>query len=363
MFPIRKKTTFVSSFGDNIYYSWEQVVQLTDHEAIILNTNGTHYDFGHQNRTKILNFHLLQNPISFIRGIYHLATSKFVFIDNYYGFLSATSFRDSVKCIQLWHANGAVKKFGLEDPSIRFRSRRAYDRFLKVYNRFHYIVVGSKKMEDIYKEAFAANDQQFLRTGIPRTDLFFNQELHQEVKESIKLNYNIPNDKKVILYAPTFRDTQLKQHSIKLNINKVYQELKDDYVLLLRLHPAILKKYNNNYPEFIIDVSDYPELNHLLFVCDYLITDYSSIPFEFSLLEKPMIFYPYDLEEYAKTRGFWARYEELVPGPIAKQTDELIDIIKNHEFNMDDVKRFSNEWNEFNDGQASEKLVNEVYKK
>ncbi|MFD2637641.1 CDP-glycerol glycerophosphotransferase family protein [Piscibacillus salipiscarius] len=359
--PLREKTTFVSSFGDNIYYTWQKVIELTEHKTVILNQNGLKNNIENNDRTVIRTFHLLQRPFSFISGIYHLATSKVIFIDNYFGFLSATNFRDQVRCIQLWHANGAVKKFGLEDPSIQFRSENAYKRFKKVYQRFHYVAVGSEKMEGIFKEAFDVNDESFIRTGIPRTDIFYDRKTKNSSTQQVKDYFNLPDDKKIILYAPTFRDSQLKQHSIKLNINQLYQELKDDYILLLRLHPAILKKYNNNYPDFIIDVSDYPEINHLLFVSDYLITDYSSIPFEYSLLNKPMIFYPYDLEEYRKTRGFWEDYETSMPGPIATTTSELIDIILKHQFDMGVIKQFSNEWNQFNHGNSSTKLIKRIY--
>lgn len=360
LLPLKEKTTFVSSFGDNIQFVWNQVLQETKHETVVLQTNVGH-QFEENERTKLYTFSLLYKPITYIKGIYHLATSRVVFIDNYFGFLSAANFKKSVTCVQLWHANGAIKQFGLKDPSIQFRSQRAHKRFLRVYDQFHRVVVGSDEMVGIFELAFGLDRERMLTTGIPRTDIFFNQEKMTEVSEYVKSIYEIPNDKKVIMYAPTFRDQQLRRHSIKLNIKKFYEELKDDYVLLLRLHPAILRQYHNNYPDFIIDVSSYSDMNHLLFISDYLITDYSSIPFEYALLNRPMIFYPYDLDEYSETRGFWEDYEELVPGPIAKNTNELIDLLKRNEFDLEVVKDFSQRWNRYNDGEASQKLVETIY--
>src|SRR5699024_2135915 len=124
------------------------------------------------------------------------------------------------------------------------------------------------------------------------------------------------HQKNVILYAPTFRDDLLHSADIAVDIDQLYRELRDEYVLLLRLHPAVRGTFVNQYPDFVLDVSGYPDIHSLLIVTDLLITDYSSIPFEFSILGKPMIFFAYDLEYYAATRGFWEDYESLVPGPI-----------------------------------------------
>lgn len=362
LFPTKKKTVLVSSFGDNIYFVWKEVLEKTDDDVVILKIPGSKGNFIPNPRTKVIHFDMMRMPLSFILGVYHLATSRFIFIDNYFGFLSATPFKKGVTCVQLWHANGAIKQFGLKDPSIQFRTERAYKRFRKVYSRFHRIVVGSDEMAEIFKQAFHVEDNIILKTGIPRTDIFFNNEQINKLKDKLFNKYPMIKKKKVILYTPTFRDQQLRRHSIKLNIKKLYEELKDDYVFMLRLHPAIMKKYENNYPDFIVDVSDYPDANHLLFVTDILISDYSSIPFEYALLEKPMIFYPYDLDEYKVSRGFWKNYEEMVPGPIAKNTDELINLIKEEQVDLSHIKEFSKKWNKYNDGFASERLINYLYK-
>src|SRR5699024_12558819 len=105
-----------------------------------------------------------------------------------------------------------------------------------------------------------------------------------------------------LFYAPTYRDNELDIGELKLDIEKMYQAFKHDYVLLLRLHPAINGEFQNKYPGFVINVSGNYNINHLLVITDILITDYSSIPFEFSLLNKPMVFFAYDLEDRKSTR-------------------------------------------------------------
>ncbi|PWA12876.1 CDP-glycerol--glycerophosphate glycerophosphotransferase [Pueribacillus theae] len=359
-YPQKKKSTFVASFGDNILFTVEELEKQTDEQVVILKTSQCKVNFEERPNRIILHFEL-RHFMDWVRSIYHLATSPKIFVDNYFGFLAAADFKPNVTCIQLWHAAGAIKQFGLKDPSIENRSQRAMKRFKKVYDRFHYVVVGSEKMACIFKQSFGLSDERIVRSGIPRTDFFFDSEAMGRTAESLRSAYPLINEKKVILYAPTFRDGELTISQLALDIDNMYQELKDEYALFLRLHPAVRADFTNQYPDFICDVSDCPDVNHLLLITDILVTDYSSIPFEFSLLHKPMIFFAYDLEEYAETRGFWEPYEKMVPGPIVGDTDELIQVINDGDINIDAVRDFANEWNEYSTGRSSEKLIQMVY--
>src|SRR5699024_10985098 len=150
--------------------------------------------------------------------------------------------------------------------------------------------------------------------------------------------------KKVILYAPTYRDNQFVVSDIQLDLEKMYTAFKDEYVLFIRMHPTVEIDAINHYPDFIFDVSEGIHINHLLVITDILVTDYSSIPFEFSLLHKPMIFFAYDLEAYAHARGFWELYEDVVPGPIVETTDELISVMQEDKFNMSQINSFARIW-------------------
>ncbi|MEN1967740.1 CDP-glycerol glycerophosphotransferase family protein [Lentibacillus sp. N15] len=359
-FPQKKKTVFVASFGDNILYTLNELEKQTDEPAIILKTSQCKGNF-EQITAHILNFNP-GNLVQWLQSIYHLATADKIFIDNYFGFLAVTDFKANVQCIQLWHAAGAIKQFGLKDHSITNRSSRAHERFQKVYNRFTHVVVGSEKMAEIFKESFGLSNNAILRSGIPRTDLFYDKEERKNVEQTIRQLYPIINQKKVILYAPTYRDDQLDNATIALDIERLYQHFHEEYVLFLRLHPAIKHAFVNNYTDFVYDGSDITDVNHLLLVTDILITDYSSIPFEFALLERPMIFFAYDLEKYEQARGFWEDYETLVPGPVVTKTDDIIDVIKNEIFDMNRVKDFANQWNQYSTGNASKILISTFYK-
>lgn len=358
-FPLQQKTTFVASFGRNILYTMREVEKTTDHRIVILKVHPCNITFKKRPRRRIISFKV-GNFIDWMESIYHLATSEKVIVDNYFGFLAVTDFKENVTCVQLWHAAGAIKQFGLRDLSIENRPPSAFRRFKAVYSRFDYVVIGSDKMAAIFKEGFGIKEKQLLRTGIPRTDFFFDHENLEKAAQSLRRYFPIIDEKKVILYAPTYRDQELHVQELKMDIEKMYKYFHDDYVLFLSLHPAVKVDIENNHPDFAIDVTTY-NINHLLVIADVLISDYSSIIFEYSLFNKPMVFFAYDIDEYAEERGFWEVYEELVPGPVVCNMDDLVEVIKNEAYDMSGVREFSEEWNRYSKGRSSEQLVRVVY--
>ena len=362
LFPLKKKTTLVASFGGNILFTAKEIEAQTEDSVIILKTSKCPVYFARTSRRRVLNFET-NHIFHWLSSVYHLATSHNVIVDNYYGFLAVTNFKPETQCIQLWHAAGAIKQFGLKDLSIVDRSPRAFKRFNEVYKRFDQVVVGSEHMAAIFRESFGLSEEQILRTGVPRTDFFFDERLKDTAKKSLTFDFPAIKEKKVILYAPTYRDDELDSPQLMLDLDKLYKAFKYDYVLFLRLHPAVNGKFENKYPGFVYNVSSYSNVNQLLVIADILITDYSSIPFEYSLLNKPMIFYAYDLEEYEKARGFWENYEDLVPGPIVKTTNEVIQVIREGNYDLDRVRIFAEEWNEYSKGHSSEALVQSINKK
>lgn len=362
--PLKDKVTFVVSFGDNSQYVYEEMRRKNISFDVVFLCKGNS-----QNR-----FHIYEdaavvnmggaNPIDLVRMAYHLATSRYVFVDNYYGFLAVTHFKPEVECVQLWHASGAIKKFGLMDSSVKHRSKRAQERFHKVYSRFRKIIVGSDTMAQYFMNAFGVKGENILRTGIPRTDFFYNQNEKERIFNEMTKQNELLWNKKVILYAPTYRDHELDRFKLEMDLDKMYKELSDDYVLVLRLHPAIkhAEDYSKKYTDFVLNYSSNEyDINELLIVTDVLITDYSSIPYEYSLLNKPMIFFAYDLDTYEADRGLWENYEQMVPGPVVKTTEDIINTIKQNDFDMNQIEEFSRKWNKYSKGHSSENLVSYLF--
>ena len=205
-------------------------------------------------------------------------------------------------------------------------------------------------MIPVFKKAFNLKDDQFLKTGIPRTDFFYDEAAKSVAIKAVYAAYPEIESKKVILYAPTFRRDELEGQEIGLEIEKMTAALGPEFMLLIRMHPAVKMNYVGTELAGVLDVSAYPNVNHLLLVTDYLLSDYSSMPYEFALLNRPQIFFPYDLEEYEKESGFWSSYEDVVPGPIVQSTDEIIELIRKDDFNLEEIAAFSSRWNRYSWG-------------
>jgi teichoic acid glycerol-phosphate primase len=166
----------------------------------------------------------------------------------------------------------------------------------------------------------------------------------------------------VLLYAPTYRENQLLDAELKIDLKSMAEQFGEDYVLILKIHPAVKNKISipAEVSHFAHDFSSYHHLNELLFVTDILITDYSSIPFEYCLLNRPIIFFLYDLEEYEQERGIWEDFIKFLPGPIAYSSSEISTIISQGDFDYQRIRSFSAKWNEYSNGGSSKNVLDQV---
>ena len=180
---------------------------------------------------------------------------------------------------------------------------------------------------------------------------------------------NIPSDKKVILYAPTFRDNQHQSgmgytYQTEVNFQLLQEKLQDQYIILFRAHYLVANSFDfEKYQGFIYNVSDYDDINELYVISDFLITDYSSVFFDYANLKRPILFYMYDLEEYKEElRGFYIDISEL-PGEIAQTEQELLKLIENTKDFVYNEKyqAFHEKYNYLDDGQATKRVVNKIF--
>ena len=322
------------------------------------------YEFNMDRRLikKIFNF--------FIVTPYHVATSKIIFLDNIFLPFAYTKFKKSVAVVQLWHGTGSIKKFALDSEKGTIKKLAK-----KACSKQTHLIVGSKEMIPIYASAFGMELEKIFPIGSPRCDFFFNVTYTKTKKNKFRENYPELSNKKIVLYAPTFRDESFKKKirnkklklddslNLNLEIFELLNLLSEEYVLILRLHPSISKDFSidnlmldNSLKKRIYDFSTFNSLNSLMLISDCIITDYSSIIFEYSLLNKKMIFYPYDLKEFEEySRGFYFSYEEFVPGDIAL---EISDISKKIAENIIEIKnkQFKDRFMEGCDGNSAKKL-------
>ena len=286
------------------------------------------------------------------------ATSSVVFVDDYYHFLSYLKKKDDVKLIQLWHACGAFKTFGFTrlgkkgGPKQTDPNHRMYD----------YAIVSSQEIAKHYAEGFGLSDENVVATGIPRTDIFMDKEYASKIRSSFYERYPQLKNKKIMLFAPTFRGNgQMSAFypTDAFDIEKAYEGLGGEYAILIKLHPFCEERFEipEKYSDMIIDMSDEDELNDLLFVTDLLVTDYSSVIFEASLLNIPMMFYAFDLYDYIASRDFYYDFEGFVPGKIVFSENELINAINKKDFESEKVDGFKNKFFDDLDGKSSERVT------
>lgn len=361
LLPLKKKVVIIATFEENANFLLREFKNQESLGNVILLHEYTKRDC-QDNSPTCIHFSN-KKPLDLIKAIYYIGTSKTIILDNYFAFLSVIKVRKGVEFIQIWHAAGAIKHFGLLDKSVVTRSQNAKNRFIRVYEKFDKVVVGSEKMVEVFKEAFQINEGKFLRTGVPRTDIFYNHEIKELTTSKLYEEYPQLQGKKVILYSPTYRDGELSSFKLKLDLKKMKQLQEKNYFLIMKLHPAIKHEKGTlmkDHPDFILDLSHYRRMNDLLLITDILVTDYSSIPFEFALRNKPMVFFPYDLKEYQLKRGIFGDYLTSVPGPVAYTTEELITIILNDNFPYEMISKYSEEWNTYSTGNSSRNLVHYV---
>ncbi len=229
-----------------------------------------------------------------------------------------------------------------------------------------YFCISGEYEVDLYKKSFNVNESQLLKVGMPRNDVLYRT-TNEEVAD-IKQRLNLPKDKKVILYAPTWRDSRDggSSYQIKppIDIEKWQNALSKDYVLLFRIHPYTNKLLGVEFNDFVLDYSLYPNINDILKVADVLISDYSATIFDFAILEKPIICFAYDFESYAKERGFALDYNEQFKDFIVTDENDVINKIINCDYALEQekVKILKNKYLTYG-GEATELCVKALFSK
>jgi teichoic acid glycerol-phosphate primase len=364
VFPLRNKVVLIDTIGQQCTFIIDEMMQARPGLPLVLlkrgGRNGQYRNSAGEwvDGPTVIPFES-KNPIYFFRCVYHIATSRFILIDNYHAFLSVIRFKPGVECIQLWHAVGGFKRTGLKDHNTDDRSDSAKRRFTEVYRQFSKLPVGSDALAKIHVDAFGLPEDRMLPIGVPRTDLFFDTGKQQKVMARLRAENPALRDKKVLLYAPTYREGEIEQFRLHLDLDAMQREFGKDHILLLRLHPAIRQHedFEGMYPGFVYDYSSYPGINELLLVTDCLITDYSSVICDYALLRRPMVFYLYDLDDYLNERGLWEGYESMMPGPVVYTMPELVRVLKTGDIDLDKVAAFADIWHTYSTGQSSRNLV------
>lgn len=294
-----------------------------------------------------------------------MATTEYVFLSEANNCFACFEKRSETKVVQLWHGCGAFKKFGLSTADLKFGSSRDQQLKYPLYNNLDLVTVSSEDVIWAYEEAMGIDKNTIKATGISRTDVFFDETYVEEAKENVYEAIPQSKDKKIIFYAPTFRgDVSNAKAPDALDIQGLNECLGDRYVLLIKHHPFVKKlpAIPIDCNDFAFDVTKTLNIDDLICAGDICISDYSSLVFEYALFNKPILFFAYDLDEYNDWRGFYYDYDELTPGPILYDTDQLIEAIKavEKDFNDSEIKKFKEQFMSACDGKATDRIFNEI---
>ena len=290
---------------------------------------------------------------------YLLGRADIILIDDFNPTVQLVKYKKGVKIIQVWHACGAFKTVGFSrlgkpgGPVIKSKAHKLYT----------HAIASSTHVSKFYAEAFGIDESKVYPTGVPRTDIFFDDEYKANVRERMYEAFPQAKDKRVILFAPTFRGNGVKSAHYpygKINMQALGNYCKEnDSIAIFKMHPFVKTPIfiPNEFSDVLIDASEYREINDILFIADLLITDYSSVVYEASSLNIPMLFYAFDLDGYVASRDFYEPFAEFVPGKIVKTFGELMTAIEMNDFEQEKVEPFKNKNFEYQDGNSTDRVI------
>ncbi|BBM23270.1 CDP-glycerol glycerophosphotransferase family protein [Lactobacillus pentosus] len=302
-----------------------------------------------------------QDSIGFaLHGVPVLTRAADIYLDNYYAFTAGLTRRPNQRMIQLWHAAGAVKTFGWGDPQTVKRSAGDQRRFQAVYNQITDYVVGADKMGQVFADSYHVPMARMRVLGYPRSDRYRQSKWVQQTAAAIYQRYPDFKQQEVILYAPTYRAGV--QFALPTDFDQL--QLRANQRLIIKLHPHLASQERDLQARFPDQVTLVPEFStdELLTVASTLISDYSSVVFDYALLPncQKMIFYVFDWQHYEREVGLQADFKEWAPGPMVTTMAELNQVLAAPAQPMQ-LTNFNQLWNTRNDGHAGERTLAYFY--
>ena len=300
-----------------------------------------------------------------IGATWALHRAKITIIDNAWLPVHITARRSGSRVVQVWHACGAFKRFGRATLEAEWGADQIFLKWVPIHANYDLTLVSSASIAPIYAEAFGQSVETISAAfGIPRTDALLPSPRRDADERAVRERLGLRDGRTTILYSPTFRGADLKGAAAPelLDIAALYRALGSEYRLIVRLHPFV-KSAMRIPPEvgdFVVDASAEPDVNEVMLAGDILVSDYSSIIFEYALLNRPMAFLAPDLAAYERERGFFFDYRTGVPGPVMEETEQLARWIQAKQFDLQRVRAFAATSFDVMDGRATERFVSGV---
>ncbi len=278
--------------------------------------------------------------------------------------------RKGVVFLETWHGT-PLKRLAFDMDDIMSASQNHKTMFYEQGREWNYLISANPFSTDVFERAFVYPRRRILEYGYPRNDILYDEN-RDAIAVEVKQELGIPEGKRVILYAPTWRDNQFYakgqyKFTLAMDLDRMREEFSGDSVILLRTHYYIADILDlSAYQGFVYNGSQYEDVSRLYLASDICITDYSSVFFDFANLKRPILFFTYDYEDYAdEIRGLYIDMEKELPGPVLHTNDALIEALKN----IDTInEQYRNRYAEFydrfccvDDGHASERVIEEMF--
>ena len=308
-----------------------------------------------------------------IRYFYYLARSKYWIIN-----CKMPKYilkKENQIYIQTWHGTPLKRlahDINIGEDKTFYRTKVTKEEMTKSYDtdvkKYDYFISPNAFSTEKFKSSFKVRQEIIIESGYPRND--YLTDITENEILNLKNKYNIPLEKKVILYAPTWRDNSFTNKGyifeLKANFNLWKDKLGDEYIVIFKPHYLIINKYNNeDLNGFLYTVNENEDINELYVISDILVTDYSSVFFDYAILKRPIYFYMYDLKEYEENlRGFYLDINSDLPGDIITNESDLLEaILDNKNYLIENyikLIRFNNIYNKLQDGKCCEKVVDNI---
>ncbi len=301
---------------------------------------------------KIIFAHKLPHSVKIKPLAYlYLMTSKVIVTDDYVRYMRVIKLREGQKLVQIWHACGAFKKFGLDAPSqLTAEEEKA------THSQYSAVIVTSEKCCESYANAFGISKEICLPIGLPRTDSLIRSA--DEMRKNIFGKYPDLRDKKIYLYCPTFREEDGKriEYNPEINWSELSKSMHEDEVFIIRRHPLMEYRFENGEYSNILDLSTDSTLE-LTAASKVIITDYSSVIYDATLLSVPSVFYCPDYKKYE--RGFYLDFPDGLPGEMVSDSSDLLSCIRKTAENppAERIEKFREEQLSACDGNSTERVI------
>jgi len=351
IFPIQKNKIIINNhhgkgYGDNAKYIVEELLKHNlDLDIVWILKNLTKEEAGLPQSIRTVKFRSL-------RHIYEMTTAK-IWLENNRIYQHLFK-RTGQYYIQTWHGGLGLKKiegdapYGMNKRNISFAKRDSSMADLFISN--------SKHLSDIYRRAFWY-EGEILESGFPKNDILFTDKNHYKIK--IRKFYGLDEDIKILLYAPTFRENS-KLDAYDIDFGKLYGALNisdtEKWTIMVKLHPNLShSQFNKSFPNSVVNVTSFPDMQELVMGIDILVTDYSSCMFDSAMANIPTFLYASDIEDYVDERGFYFNMDDL-PFTVSQDTEELLNKILNfeHKNYIDGLNDFYMKVGLFDNGDAAQ---------